>query len=594
MESPRSRVGASYRPVEFSTISLPSDPAQTFLEAKGRQNGIIASHRACKCCQANGLRPSVEHGQLQIAKDLATEQPAMRAQCLVFIAGLLCSWETSPRFSGTFLARCALTLRGGGTNARPWPPASHGLVDGSAFQQLDLRLPSGVQRALVDWQRRGLPPPTLRLSLGGADFLHLGHARAALLNDYIAKSCNGSLVVRFEDMDCSVLPEAEDAVLQELALLGIKVDRTARASDNADVLMAACERSIREGRAYVDELRRDTVMGCNPLLPESACRGSSTSENLARWSEMVAGSGAYCVRARLNLSSSLPILHDPVLFYSTSSSPSSAGETQLHCQPSATFSVPVLDHALGVSFVLLSSHPRGRDEQYRAMCAIAGIPPPPELRLVDHVSCLSDAPLNTLMLQRLMLGGGVKGCHDLSLPTVRGLLHQGLQPAALRVFALLSSGLGQQRGHKGVNVCMTAPGVVEESVLWKINKQMLVDRGECERFTVLDSASMCKMMLRGCVDLDTNVSTGESEDGETMQTVLLEEFDAASVREGDKISLLNWPSAGTARSGARVGHFRVIGMQFDAQGNTVRLLGELMSQNPDLETTKSFCWLPDP
>jgi hypothetical protein len=35
-------------------------------------------------------------------------------------------------------------------------------------------------------------------------------------------------------------------------------------------------------------------------------------------------------------------------------------------------------------------------------------------------------------------------------------------------------------------------------------------------------------------------------------------------------------------------------MQFDAQGNTVRLLGELMSQNPDLETTKSFCWLPDP
>ena len=141
---------------------------------------------------------------------------------------------------------------------------------------------------------------------------------------------------------------------------------------------------------------------------------------------------------------------------------------------------------------------------------------------------------------------------------------------------------------------MTAPGVVEESVLWKINTQMLVDRGECKRFTVLDSASMCKMMLRGCVDSDTNVSTGESEDGETMPTVLLEEMDAASVREGDKVSLLNWPSAGTARSGARVGHFKVIGMQFDAQGNTVRLLGELLSENPDLETTKNFCWLPDP
>jgi len=41
------------------------------------------------------------------------------------------------------------------------------------------------------------------------------------------------------------------------------------------------------------------------------------------------------------------------------------------------------------------------------------------------------------------------------------------------------------------------------------------------------------------------------------------------------------------------GHFRVVSIQFDNEGNAVRMLGDLLSQNPDLHSSKEFCWLPD-
>ena len=164
-----------------------------------------------------------------------------------------------------------------------------------------------------------------RLSIcGDTSFLHLGHARAALINDFVARSCNGSLLVRFEDAHKPVPWEWEQDVLHDLALLDVRVDLTSRASDLSSMLLPACERLITEGRAYVDDAHAPCTLASNT---SSALRSSSVQDNLARWAEMLKGSNKYCVRARLDPSSPDRLLQDPVLFYCTSdaSSASSSG-----------------------------------------------------------------------------------------------------------------------------------------------------------------------------------------------------------------------------------------------------------------------------
>ena len=53
-------------------------------------------------------------------------------------------------------------------------------------------------------------------------YLHLGHAYSALVNDDIARRCNGRLLLRIEDIDAArCRPEYEAAICEDLCWLGI-------------------------------------------------------------------------------------------------------------------------------------------------------------------------------------------------------------------------------------------------------------------------------------------------------------------------------------------------------------------------------------
>jgi hypothetical protein len=553
-------------------------------------------------------------------------------------------------------------------------------------------MPTGVREALAG-TLSAARLPAVRLSIAAPPCLHLGHARAALLNDYIARNFNGSLLVRFED-PLGGLPGDQEAVLRELALIGVRVDQTSRASDHLHILAAACERAIREGRAYVDEGEAGDSRKTEP-----AARSSTVSDNLARWAEMIAGRARYCVRARLDTDSPNLLMRDPILFYCPASSPQRTEDKSPCCCPSIAFSVPVLDHAEGITCVLLSSHPAGRAEQYTAMCEIAGIRSTPDLLLAGRLTHLSETPLSARFLCNAISAGLATGYDDARLPTVRGLMRQGLAPKALHAFSLFTSGLRSARDDQKVRVSrgvsenardgrsgdyfgrgigagvgrvhlqgVDVHGVAEESLLWQINRQLLLSppAGACRRFTALEVDGICRVMLRNIGEESEEAAHGRASGGgrqgvgkgggsegskgeernSGLATVLLQEYDADSLKEGDKMTLLGWTSAhhgyggggngggganeqgrrplgegagasdedrqdsakrigqrthSTAStfyedqedSGKRVGHFRVTSMQFDREGKAVRILADLLSQNPDLETTKNFCWLPD-
>lgn len=84
-------------------------------------------------------------------------------------------------------------------------------------------------------------------------YLHIGHAKAALLNQYYAEAFQGQLIMRFDDTNpAKETVEFEEAILEDLRLLQIKPDRFTHTSDHFQILLEYCITLIKNGKAYVD------------------------------------------------------------------------------------------------------------------------------------------------------------------------------------------------------------------------------------------------------------------------------------------------------------------------------------------------------
>lgn len=119
---------------------------------------------------------------------------------------------------------------------------------------------------------RFAPSPTGRL--------HLGNARPALFNWLFAKSTGGEFVLRYDDTDAErSTVEFADAILVDLAWLGITPDISARQSERFDLYDAARDKLIAAGLLYPcyetsDELdrrrARARAMGRPPIYDRAA------------------------------------------------------------------------------------------------------------------------------------------------------------------------------------------------------------------------------------------------------------------------------------------------------------------------------------
>ena len=75
----------------------------------------------------------------------------------------------------------------------------------------------------------GAAPRVFRFAPSPNGYLHLGHARSALLNHDLARACGGRFLLRIEDLDLSrARPEFEAAIYEDLAWLGIEWEEPPR------------------------------------------------------------------------------------------------------------------------------------------------------------------------------------------------------------------------------------------------------------------------------------------------------------------------------------------------------------------------------
>ena len=315
-------------------------------------------------------------------------------------------------------------------------------------------------------------------------YLHVGHAKAAILNQYFAKAYKGRLIIRFDDTNPSKeKQEFEDAIIEDLALLGIQGDSLSHTSDYFEQLRDMAQRLIREDKAYADDTPQEQMRAERMDGIASQRRSASVDENLQRFEAMLQGTDEgrkWCLRAKMSVDNPNKAMRDPVIYRCNVDVPHQRTGTTWKAYPTYDFACPVVDSLEGVTHALRTNEYHDRNPQYEWFLQALGL---------RHVDIWDYGRLNfvyTLLskrkLQWFVDHGVVSDWSDPRFPTVRGIRRRGMTIDCIQQF-ILSQGPSQQI----INM--------EWDNIWALNKR-LIDP-VVPRFVALPEAQLVKATIAG-------------------------------------------------------------------------------------------------
>ncbi|CAM8961945.1 unnamed protein product [Rhodiola kirilowii] len=447
----------------------------------------------------------------------------------------------------------------------------------SAYGEIVVEKGKTASRATfeVDLPEAEIGKVRLRFAPEPSGFLHIGHSKAALLNQYFADRYQGKLIIRFDDTNpAKESNEFVDNLLIDIETLGIKYETVTFTSDYFPQLMEMAEKLIREGKAYVDDTPREQMQKERMDGIESKNRNNSIEENLDLWKEMIAGSERgllCCLRGKLDMQDPNKSLRDPV-YYRCNPIPHHRIGSKYKIYPTYDFACPFVDAHEGITHALRSSEYHDRNAQYHRIQDDMG---------VKRVHLYEFSRLNmvyTLLSKRKLLwfveNGKVDGWDDARFPTVQGIVRRGLKVEALIQFIL------EMGASKNLNL-------MEWDKLWTINKKIIDP--VCPRHTAVISENRVLLTLtdgpnKPFVRIIPRHKKYEGA-GEKCTTftrrIWIDFSDANSISENEEITLMDWGNA--------------IGKKIvrNDDGNVTELVGVLHLQGSVKTTKLKLTWLPD-
>eukprot|EP01105_Mastigella_eilhardi_P027632 TRINITY_DN863_c0_g1_i2.p1 TRINITY_DN863_c0_g1~~TRINITY_DN863_c0_g1_i2.p1 ORF type:complete len:731 (-),score=242.51 TRINITY_DN863_c0_g1_i2:57-2249(-) len=367
-------------------------------------------------------------------------------------------------------------------------------------------------------------------------FLHIGHIKAALLNEYFARHYNGTLLLRFDDTNpAKEKTEYVESIVQDLKTVGIVADKVSYTSDYFPQLLATADKMVRDGLAYVDDSPREVMKEERMNGIESKGRSRTVEENLALWEEMKQGSerGQKCVlRAKTDMSNPNKVMRDPALYRCVPNAAHWRTGTQYKCYPLYDFSIPIVDSAEGVTHALRSSEYHDRNELYDWVPATLKLRAP----VIEDFSRLNFAYvlLSKRNLKWFVEKGLVDGWHDPRFPTVQGLMRRGLTVEAMREFVLA------QGSSKSLNL-------MQMDKLWAINKKIIDPI--VPRYTAVGAEPAPRSLhVTDGPEQATHKEVPRHKKNPSLgmklmtfaRDLYIEQLDASQLKAGDEVTLMDW------------------------------------------------------
>jgi len=265
---------------------------------------------------------------------------------------------------------------------------------------------------------------------------HIGHAKAAIINEEYANMYDGKKILRMDDTN----PEAERmeyyaAIKVGLEWLGIKYDIIKNTSDDIELLYEKGIELIKKGNAYVCSCKREEISKNRREMKSCKCSFGDSEENYKRWGLMFSKfkPGQAIVRFRGNMKSENTVMRDPVLFRIIEEKHPLVGE-KYRVWPSYDLAIAIEDSIDGVTHAFRSKEYELRNELYYAILDALKIRKP----VMTEFSRLEfkGMPVSKRILRPLIEQGKVSWYDDPRLPTLEALRRRGIRPEAIRKFIL--------------------------------------------------------------------------------------------------------------------------------------------------------------
>ncbi|KFQ76176.1 Bifunctional glutamate/proline--tRNA ligase, partial [Phaethon lepturus] len=404
-------------------------------------------------------------------------------------------------------------------------------------------------------------------------YLHIGHAKAALLNQHYQVNFKGKLIMRFDDTNPEKEKEDfEKVILEDVAMLHIKPDQFTYTSDHFETIMKYAEKLIQEGKAYVDDTPAEQMKAEREQRMESKHRNNCVNKNLQMWEEMKKGTEygqTCCLRAKIDMSSNNGCMRDPTLYRCKNQPHPRTGSTY-KVYPTYDFACPIVDSIEGVTHALRTTEYHDRDEQFYWIIEALGIRKP-------YIWEYSRLNLNNTVLSKRKLTwfvneGLVDGWDDPRFPTVRGVLRRGMTVEGLKQFIA-----AQGSSRSVVNM--------EWDKIWSFNKKVIDP--VAPRYTALLKDAVVPVNIPEAQEEMKEVAKHPKNADVGLKPVwygsrvLIEGADAETLTEGEVVTFINW------------GNIIITKLNRNSSGKIVSINAKLNLENKDFKKTTKITWLAE-
>lgn len=272
-------------------------------------------------------------------------------------------------------------------------------------------------------------------------YLHIGHAKAILVNYGIAQKYGGKFNMRFDDTN----PTKEDiefveSIKADVAWLGADwEDRLFYASDYFGQMYEGAIKLIKKGKAYVSDLSAEEIREYRGSFTEPGKEDPystrSIEENLKLFEEMKEGKyadGEKVLRARIDMTSSNINMRDPVIYRIAHMHHHNTGDTWC-IYPMYDFAHPIEDAIEGITHSICTLEFEDHRPLYDWVVRELEYPHPPK-QIEQAKMYLKNVVTGKRYIKKLVQEGIVDGWDDPRLVSISALRRRGFTPESIRMF----------------------------------------------------------------------------------------------------------------------------------------------------------------
>ena len=270
----------------------------------------------------------------------------------------------------------------------------------------------------------------LRFAPNPSGLLHIGHARAVILNNEYVKKYQGKLILRIEDTDPRrVYLDAYKMIEEDLKWMDVKIHEKFIQSDRIPIYYDYAEKLIKNKGAYMCTCEGNVFKTLKDKLQACPCRSRSIEENLKLWNEMgKMDEGDAVLRVKTDIEHKNPAIRDFVAMRIVDAEHPRTGN-KYRIYPMMNFSVAVDDHLMGITHVL-----RGKDHLANSI---------KQKYIYNHFKWeipvfihygrlkMEDIALSTSKTKEGIENGLYSGWDDPRLGTIRAIARRGIMKEAI-------------------------------------------------------------------------------------------------------------------------------------------------------------------